>query len=82
MKVLVICSKYQPEYSGSGLRAHNTYKRLKAKYNVEYNVLTNSVEYNDNTVYEYDSVIVTRVGKKLQTLKNRGYLATLSKHII
>jgi len=82
MKVLVISSKYQPEYSGSGLRAHNTYKRLKAKYNVEYNVLTNSVEYNDNTVYEYDGITVTRVGKKLQTLKNSGYLARLINHFI
>ena len=36
MKVLVISSKYQPEYSGSGLRAHNTYIRLKKNYNINY----------------------------------------------
>ncbi len=82
MKVLVICSKFQPEYSGSGFRAHSTYKRLKKKYRVEYDVLTNSIEYNDNLCYEYDGVSVTRVGRKLQTLKSKGYPARLINHFI
>ena len=37
MKILLVSSKYQPEYSGSGLRAHNTYK--KEKYNIDFDVI-------------------------------------------
>ena len=43
MKVLVISSKYPPEYSGSGLRAHNTYLRLLEKYAVKNSYLSDAV---------------------------------------
>ncbi len=82
MKILVICSKYQPEYSGSGLRAHNTYQRLETKYNIQYYVLANSIEYNNNAIYKYDGVSVTRVGRRLHTLKSKGYLAKAINHFI
>lgn len=57
-----------PEYSGSGLRAHNTYKRLKNKYGIKYDVVANSIEFNDNREYIYDSVKVVRLGKQIQNL--------------
>ena len=43
MKVLLVSSKYLPEYSGSGLRAHNLYKRLCRKFDIDYDVLCNSL---------------------------------------
>ena len=48
MKILVISSKYQPEYSGSGLRAHNTYQRLKKSYYINFDLLTNSINHQGN----------------------------------
>ena len=61
MKVLVISSKYQPEYSGSGLRAHNTYKRLKKKYRISFDILSNSILYQGNKKYKFDGVDVVRI---------------------
>ena len=43
MKVLLVSSKYQPEYSGSGFRAHHLYKRLSSKFKINYDVVCNSL---------------------------------------
>ena len=59
--MLVISSKYQPEYSGSGLRAHNTYKRLKKKYRISFDILSNSILYQGNKKYKFDGVDVVRI---------------------
>ncbi len=61
MKNLVVSSKYQPEYSGSGLRAHNTYKRLKKNYNINFDILSNSILYQGNKKYIYDGIEVIRI---------------------
>jgi glycosyltransferase involved in cell wall biosynthesis len=82
MKALVISSKYHPEYSGPGHRAHGTYKRLKDKYGVECDVLANSVEYNDNSVYEYDGVKIVRVARRLGALPSGGFLYKAVNHFI
>jgi len=60
-----VSSKYPPEYSGSGLRCHNTYLRLKGRYGVNYKVLTSSVTENRNYKYKIDGVSVNRVSLKL-----------------
>ncbi|RYA23173.1 hypothetical protein CRU96_09340 [Malaciobacter halophilus] len=52
MRILLVSSKFQPEYSGSGYRAENTYKRLLDKYNIEYEVVANSVIYSDDKKYD------------------------------
>lgn len=82
MKVLVISSKYLPEYAGSGLRAHNTYKRLKNKYDVDFDVLTNSIEFNNNTRYEHEGVCVIRIAKRLPIINKSTFLAKLVNHLI
>ena len=46
INVLVVSSKYPPEYAGSGLRAHKTYKRMSGKFGFSYSVLSGSVIYN------------------------------------
>ena len=66
MNILVISSKYPPEYSGSGHRCHNTYIRLKSKYNIDYKVLCSSITYNNCENYNYDGVDVYRIAKKYQ----------------
>jgi len=65
MRVLVVCSKYLPEYGGSGLRAHNTYKRLSQKYDVEFEVLSSSTVHNKSELYYHDGVKIYRVARKL-----------------
>lgn len=71
MKILVVSSKYQPEYSGSGLRAHNTYKRLKKIYNINFDILSNSILFQGNKKYIYDGIEVTRISSpfKIPTKK-------------
>ncbi|MDP3789584.1 MAG: glycosyltransferase family 4 protein [Candidatus Omnitrophota bacterium] len=64
MKVLVVSSKYPPEYSGSGLRARATYNRLSKKFPVTFEVLTSSVTLNKSAVYSLDGIRVTRIAAK------------------
>ncbi len=64
MKVLVVSSKYPPEYSGSGLRAHRTHIRLREKFNIESEVICSSVEYRSSESYSIDGVQVQRVVSK------------------
>ena len=71
-KILVISSKYLPEYSGSGLRAHRTYKRLKEKFGIDFNVLTSSVEFNNIKLYEVEGVSVFRISMKVFRIAGFG----------
>ncbi|MDB3938713.1 glycosyltransferase [Candidatus Pelagibacter sp.] len=71
MKILVASSKYQPEYSGSGLRAHNTYKRFKKNYNINFDILTNSIIYQGNKEYVYEGVEVVRISPPFKIPKNK-----------
>ena len=61
MKILVVSSKYQPEYSGSGLRAHNTYKRFQKNFNLNFDIVSNSTIYKGNKQYVYDGVDINRI---------------------
>lgn len=79
MNVLVVCSKFLPEYSGAGLRAHRTYQRLSARSGLRYEVLCSSLLHFDyiNRSYQYEGIRVTRVSSpwKLRYLqaKQRGW---------
>tara|TARA_B100000787_G_scaffold112645_1_gene83886 strand:- start:730 stop:1905 length:1176 start_codon:yes stop_codon:yes gene_type:complete len=72
VKILVVSSKYQPEYSGSGLRAQNTYKRFKKNYNLDFDILSNSIIYQGNKKYIYDEVEINRISPpfKIPTKKS------------
>ena len=72
MKILVVSSKYQPEYSGSGLRAQNTYKRFKKNYNLNFDILSNSIIYQGNKKYIYDEIEINRISPpfKIPTKKS------------
>jgi len=61
LKVLLVSSKYQPEYSGSGLRAHRTHLRLNQKYDVETEVIASGVEFTNSDTYVLDGLNVNRV---------------------
>ncbi|HPO90026.1 MAG TPA: glycosyltransferase family 4 protein [Victivallales bacterium] len=65
-KILLVSSKYMPEYSGSGFRAHNLYRRLSAKFptDISFNVIAGSTEFNENISYEYDGANVNRIACK------------------
>ncbi len=64
IKILVVSSKYPPEYAGSGLRAHNTYKRLSRKFNIDFDVICNSIEFIGNDKYNHEGVDVLRISSK------------------
>ncbi len=78
MKVLLVCSKYLPEYSGAGLRAHRTYQRLSSRDDVEFKVLCSSMLYFEyrNEKYRYEGIEVTRISspwkKKYLKSKTKG----------
>lgn len=74
MKILLVSSKYQPEYSGSGFRAHNLYKRLSKKFNIDYDVVCNSLTLRKNTTYKYDGVNVHRIAYPYDIKKYNGLI--------
>lgn len=65
IRVLLVSSKFPPEYSGSGLRAHRTYQRLSRKYDLIYAVLCSSVTDNTSAVYPLEGARVTRIAAKI-----------------
>lgn len=73
MKILLVSSKYHPEYSGSGLRAHNTYKRLKKNYGIDFDILSNSISYQGNKKYNYDGLEVIRISSPLKINKRKTF---------
>ena len=73
MKVLLVSSKYQPEYSGSGYRAHNLYKRLSKKFNIKYDVVCNSLVNKKNEVYQYEDVEVNKISYPINFLNLKGF---------
>lgn len=74
MKILLVSSKYQPEYSGSGLRAHNTYKRFKKKYNIEFDILANSINYQGNKNYEFNGEKIIRISPPFKIPKKKSLI--------
>lgn len=64
INVLVVSSKYEPEYAGSAIRARSTYRRLFEKFPLDYEVLASSVTHNHCAVYQVDKHKVTRIAKK------------------
>ena len=76
MKVLLVSSKYQPEYSGSGLRAHRTYLRLKQKFNIEFEAICSSTALAESERYELDGISVDRIISKRFRSINRFFSKT------
>jgi glycosyltransferase involved in cell wall biosynthesis len=72
VRILVVSSKYQPEYSGSGLRAHNTYKRFQKNYNIKFDILSNSIIYQGNKKYIHDRVDITRLSPPFKIPKKKS----------
>lgn len=72
MKVLLVSSKFQPEYSGSGFRAHHLYLRLSSKFNIDYDVVCNSLINKKNEIYEYDGIEVNKISYPVEIDKLRG----------
>ena len=85
-KVLLVSSKYPPEYAGSGLRAHNTYKRLSLKYGIKFDVLASSVTSNRSWQYVVDGVsvklIASKLNRKISLSGHDGPFWRLAKRII
>ncbi len=76
MNVLVVSSKYPPEYSGSGLRAHRTYLRLKEKFDIDVEVIASSTESNIPETYVLDGISVERVVSKNLRSVDRAFRST------
>ena len=74
MKVLLVSSKYHPEYSGSGFRAHSLYKRLYRKFNIGYDVVCNSLIKKKNEIYEYEGVEINKISYPVEIEKFNGLL--------
>jgi glycosyltransferase involved in cell wall biosynthesis len=71
-----VSSKYLPEYSGSGLRAHRTYLRLKEKFNIDSEVISSSTEINHSEQYEIDGTQVERIVSPRWRQINRRFATT------
>ena len=66
LRVLLVISKYLPEYTGAAFRLHSTYKRLHARdRSLTWRVLCNSVEFHGHASYDHDGVPVERISSGL-----------------
>jgi glycosyltransferase involved in cell wall biosynthesis len=65
MRILLISSKFPPEYSGSGYRAWNTYRRLENKYPIKWDIISNSSNTNGNCIYEFEGKSIYRISSPL-----------------
>ena len=86
MKAVLVSSKYPPEYSGSGLRAHNTHLRLKHKFGVETEVICSSTEFFSPLNYVQDGLKVSRVLspilRKTHSISRGGFLGRVTQAAI
>ncbi len=65
MNILLVSSKYPPEYSGSGHRAHWLYRRLiLAHPDWTVQVLAGAEQYNDSVAYGHEGLPVQRIAGK------------------
>lgn len=60
MKILLIISKFLPEYSGPGIRVFNTYKRILHKKKIDIEIICQSEENFSYKEYEYKGFKVKR----------------------
>ena len=60
MKILLVISKFLPEYSGPAFRILNTYKRILKKKNIELKIICQSEEYSSYKEYIYEEFNVIR----------------------
>lgn len=72
MKILIASSKYYPEYSGSGYRAHQTYKRLEKKFGIDFDVITNSMTYVGNKNFLHGNKKVLRISSPFLIPKKKS----------
>lgn len=62
MNILIVASKFPPEYSGPGVRIPRLYKAIASDIAAtDIRVLCGSIEYPENKTYEYEGLKVTRV---------------------
>ena len=84
MNVLVVSSKYPPEYAGSALRAHTTYLRLRSKYDINVKVICSSITNNRSKRYYIDHIFVHRISNKrtIDFTKNPKVLRSLIERFL
>ena len=75
MRILLISSKFNPEYSGSGFRAQNTYSRFEKKFKVNYYIISNSRLYRGNKFYKIKNIKVYRISSPIK-ISNYNILLT------
>lgn len=62
LNVLLVASKYLPEYTGAAHRLHQMYRRLAAdKGTIRVRVMCNAIEYAGNSEYMLDGISVRRI---------------------
>lgn len=79
MKILLVISKFLPEYSGPGFRIFNSYKRLSKTTNINLEVFCQSEEENSYKNYNLRDIHIKRL-KKI-SIKNKSFLKKILNNI-
>lgn len=62
MQVLLVGSKYLPEYTGAAYRIHKTYQRLRHENpGIEVEAICGSIEFDEEGPYRHESIAIKRV---------------------
>lgn len=81
MKILLVSSKFNPEYSGSGLRAEKTFQYFHSEYNIDYDVLVNSIEFRGNKKYSLNGKKIYRISFLMNSTTNIVVLRKLQQFL-
>jgi len=65
ISVLLVSSKLPPEYTGSGLRIINMYRRLLQHYRLKVTAICGSVEFSKDEAYRLDGIMIRRFNNSM-----------------
>ena len=68
MRILLVISKYLPEYTGAAFRIDSMYKRLYQLHDdLEIEILCGGIEYKNQSEYKHDGIPVNRIRSRIKT---------------
>ena len=81
MKILVVISKFFPEFTGAAHRTINTYNRLNKK-NIEIEIICNSGGISKSRFYKYKSYKIHLINSEFKNFYLRSYSIILKTFFI
>lgn len=82
VNIVLVISKFPPEYSGPGVRIPRLYHWLQQEYGFDFQIFSNSIELKNDEIYTYEGFLVKRIvaGAVRKFLQKIFFLPSKLKH--